>query len=66
MTRYYTTKDTAERLAMQIREYWFSRGFVVKVYTTPISDQENTQNYIVRSDLVNGWPRTRQTEGEGA
>lgn len=45
----------AMRLKATIVNYWERRGFPVQVNVVPAD--EGLSGYVLRSDLVNGWPR---------
>ena len=53
------TQKGAEELAARIRAYWNARGHDVSVRVTA-SSKWSTTHYVV-SDLVDGWPRAKQT-----
>lgn len=53
------TKNGADRLALQIREFWRKRGYEVSVETREegfISTMRSARTDL-RSDMVNGMPR---------
>lgn len=56
----WMTADNARRLAKRIETYWAVRG--QHVYTTVT--RESTSNgagiYVIRSDMVDGYPRGRE------
>lgn len=50
----HCTKGGATRLAERIRAYWARQGYNVKVWTEPTAEQL----WSVRSDMINGRPRS--------
>lgn len=54
------THKRAAYLADQIAAFWKRRGHVVKAWVEkePWSEKAQTSGYTVRTDLVNGLPRT--------
>ncbi len=55
------TQPGAERVAQRIREYWRRRDYVVSVWVEPQPFHMAMREayWIIRSDLVNGWPRRK-------
>lgn len=54
----YTTRAGAESLATCIRSYWLQRGRVcrVRVVHNPLGKANGADNWVVRSDMMGGWP----------
>jgi hypothetical protein len=48
----------ATRLSYQIRDYWECQGYQVEVRVEPAHVLGDCI-WVVRSDLVNGWPKGR-------
>lgn len=59
--RNYFTQEGAEELARRVERYWRDRGYRVRAWTERVGTFEPLLRtsgwYVVRSDLVNGWPR---------
>ena len=59
------TRDGAEHLQRQIEAYWLNQGFMVATQKVPLDiwrgkrAQFGGDLYVVRSDLVNGFPQGR-------
>ena len=65
MTPDYCRLSGAETLAARIRAYWARRGMEVRI--GPIGgdgavDRKGTPVFSVRSDMVDGYPRSRVGE----
>jgi len=61
-------RDGANRLAIQIREYWRKRGFDVDVETREegfVATMRSARTDL-RSDMVNGMPRRIVSAGAAA
>ena len=60
------TRDGAEHLQRVIEAYWLNRGFMVQTRKAPLDIQRRSVGqfagdiYVVRSDLVSGWPAGRR------
>jgi len=57
----YLSKKGARTLAQKIQDYWVMRGYRVEVrlYPDPNIPAINAR-YDVRSNLVDGWPKTQK------
>ena len=59
------TRDGAEHLQRKIEAYWLNQGFMVETRKVPLDirrrhvGQFTGDVYVVRSDLINGFPRGR-------
>jgi hypothetical protein len=58
----YATEWGAKALAARIVAYWAKRGFYPKVWveallTTSSPAANEHLNYVVKSDMVRGWPQ---------
>lgn len=53
------SRGGAELLARRIEDYWAKRGFKVNTTIKCVSVTDKGTVWIVRSDLVNGFPRKR-------
>ncbi len=59
------SRDNAQNIANRIMDYWGRRGYVVttrieSLTTTVQGSNDNVDTYsgaVVRSDMINGWPR---------
>lgn len=68
----FMTEDGAERLATAIIGYWDHRGHLVNAWTTrsgldPSQDKDTrgARMWGVRSDMINGMPRSMHTRYAG-
>jgi hypothetical protein len=52
------TRAGATRLSYQIRDYWECQGYTVQIRVEPATVFGEAV-WMVRSDLVNGWPKGR-------
>ena len=50
--------DGATRLAKRIEAYWFNQGYLVKARVETESRPNDKAFSCVRSDMVNGYPRS--------
>ena len=53
------TYTGANNLAKKITEYWRVRGYAVKTFVEEASLGGEMRVFIVRSDLVNGYPQRK-------
>lgn len=51
--REHCTRSGATRLAERIRAYWAHKGYNIKVWA-----EETAGVFVVRSDMINGRPRS--------
>jgi hypothetical protein len=56
----WCTKPNAEALAQRIRSYWHAKGYEVAVRV-----ESEGGNWVVRSDMNRGFPRTRLNTAKG-
>jgi hypothetical protein len=49
-----SSREHSERLAHMIRQYWWKRNYDVDVRV-----EQGPGSWVVRSDLVNGWPQRK-------
>lgn len=55
----YLEYHNAHQLAEKIRSYWRERGYKPMVIVEPMhlgTDPTKRPSYVVRSDMVGGWP----------
>ena len=59
------TPDGAQHLKDSIEHYWHTRGYAVHVRAVPLDIWRDKRaqfcgpNYVIRSDMVNGFPVAR-------
>ena len=51
------SKKDAQRIADNIKIYWYSEGYLVNAYTERSTRYASCRDWVVRSDLLNGFPR---------
>ena len=60
------TRDGAEHLRTTIEAYWLNQGFQVTTWKAPLEIRRRHVGqfagdiYVVRSDLISGWPAGRR------
>lgn len=62
------SSDGAHHLAARIREYWRAQGYVepyVHVEAIPNRSKDGYSVYTIRSDMLDGLPRSSSTNGTG-
>lgn len=53
-------RDGAQRLAVQLREYWAERGILVRTWIEPVKlPSHHGEVYAVRSNLQEVWREAR-------
>ncbi len=58
----FSSKHNAEDLATSIKNYWVARNYLVEVVVEEITGLGTRPVWIVKSDMVNGRPRTKLVE----
>ena len=64
----FTTKEGAKALAARIAEYWRDRGHRVMLQIEDVAFHPAVRavRYEIRSDLINGMPRSAHMRSEAA
>jgi len=56
------TKKMAQRMALDIQAYWFSKGHLIHVWVERMGANTLSRDYSVRSNMINGLP-VKKIEG---